>query len=123
MKVTKVPSYPVILRPLPEQEGGGWLAEAPDLPGCMSDGATPEEALREIQGAIACWVESAANHEKPVPSSGAAVKFVQRLPASLHLRLAVSARSEGVSLNTYITALLSEAIGRRSIGGKARQPG
>jgi predicted RNase H-like HicB family nuclease len=31
--------YRLTLRPLSAEEGGGWLAEVPDLPGCMSDGA------------------------------------------------------------------------------------
>ncbi len=36
--------YPVIISPLSEDDGGGFLATVPDLPGCMSDGETPEEA-------------------------------------------------------------------------------
>jgi hypothetical protein len=36
--------YPIAVEPLPMAEGGGFLATAPDLPGCMGDGATPEEA-------------------------------------------------------------------------------
>ena len=42
--VSDVP-YPFIIRPLPEDEGGGYLTEFPDLPGCMSDGATIEDAI------------------------------------------------------------------------------
>ena len=37
--------YPVIVSPLSEEDGGGFLATVPDLPGCMSDGETPEEAI------------------------------------------------------------------------------
>ena len=33
------------MRPLPEDGGGGYLIEFPDLPGCMSDGTTIEEAI------------------------------------------------------------------------------
>ena len=36
--------YRYILKPLPEEDGGGYLIEFPDLPGCISDGETPEEA-------------------------------------------------------------------------------
>ncbi len=32
--------YPVIIEPLPQDEGGGFVALVPDLPGCMSDGET-----------------------------------------------------------------------------------
>ncbi|HYE49487.1 MAG TPA: type II toxin-antitoxin system HicB family antitoxin [Azospirillaceae bacterium] len=60
--------YPLRLRPLTEDEGGGWLAEVPDLPGCMSDGETPEEAVRNVQDAIASWIEAAGEDGRPVPS-------------------------------------------------------
>jgi predicted RNase H-like HicB family nuclease len=43
---------------------------APDLPGCMSDGATPEEAASNIQGAFSAWIEAARDlgHAVPKPS-------------------------------------------------------
>ena len=41
-------TYPVVVEPLPEEEGGGFAAIVPDLPGCMSDGETPEEALGNV---------------------------------------------------------------------------
>jgi antitoxin HicB len=44
--------YPVVVEPLPEEEGGGFAAIVPDLPGCMSDGETPEEALGNVRDAI-----------------------------------------------------------------------
>jgi predicted RNase H-like HicB family nuclease len=60
--------YPLKLRPLTEAEGGGWLAEVPDLPGCRSDGETPQEAVDSVQDAIACWIEAAAEDGRPVPA-------------------------------------------------------
>ena len=62
--------YPVVVVPLPIEEGGGFLATAPDLPGCMSDGATPEEAVSNIQDAITAWIEAAHDlgHAVPKPS-------------------------------------------------------
>ena len=44
---------------LPE-EGGGYLIEFPDLPGCMSDGETLEEAIENGKDALQCWIEAAA---------------------------------------------------------------
>jgi predicted RNase H-like HicB family nuclease len=57
------------------EEGGGFLATAPDLPGCMSDGATPEEAVSNIQDAIIAWIEAARDlgHAVPKPSRHAAL--------------------------------------------------
>lgn len=62
--------YPIVVEPLPMEDGGGFLATAPDLPGCMSDGATPEEAVSNIQYAIAAWIEAAHDlgHAVPKPS-------------------------------------------------------
>jgi predicted RNase H-like HicB family nuclease len=62
--------YPVVVEPLPADEGGGFVATVPDLPGCMSDGDTPEEALANVQDAIATWIEAAKDlgHSVPKPS-------------------------------------------------------
>ncbi len=67
--------YPIVVEPLPLDEGGGFLATAPDLPGCMSDGATPEGAVVNIQDAIAAWIEAARDlgHAVPKPSRRAAL--------------------------------------------------
>ena len=51
--------YSIVIEPLPAEEGGGFLATVPDLPGCMSDGAAPEVAVANIQDAIAAWIEAA----------------------------------------------------------------
>jgi antitoxin HicB len=59
--------YPVMIEPLAPEDGGGFLATAPDLPGCMSDGETPEEALANVRDAIAAWVEEAQALGRPVP--------------------------------------------------------
>jgi antitoxin HicB len=54
-----VPDYPVVVRPLPAEDGGGYLAFAPDLPGCLSDGETGIEALENAHDAIQAWIERA----------------------------------------------------------------
>jgi antitoxin HicB len=63
-------TYPVVIEPLPPDEGGGFLALVPDLPGCMSDGASPEEAVANVQDAIDTWIEAAndVGHAVPAPS-------------------------------------------------------
>jgi len=59
--------YPVLIEPLSDEDGGGFLATVPDLPGCMSDGETPEEALVNIRDAILTWIEAAEELGRPVP--------------------------------------------------------
>jgi predicted RNase H-like HicB family nuclease len=51
--------YRIALRPLALADGGGWLAEVPELPGCMSDGETPQQAAENVMDAIGCWIEAA----------------------------------------------------------------
>jgi antitoxin HicB len=62
--------YTIVVEPLPQDEGGGFMAIVPDLPGCMSDGETPAEALENVQDAIAAWIEAARDlgHKVPPPT-------------------------------------------------------
>ena len=48
-------------------EDQAFLAEVPDLPGCMAHGDTHEEALAEIQVAITLWLEVCREDGQPVP--------------------------------------------------------
>ena len=52
------------------EEDKGFIAEAPDLPGCSAWGATEEKAAREAQKAIGAWLEAAqaAGVTIPAPS-------------------------------------------------------
>lgn len=59
--------YPIVVEPLPTEDGGGFVATVPDLPGCMSDGATPEEAVSNVQDAIVTWIEAAHDLRHAVP--------------------------------------------------------
>jgi antitoxin HicB len=55
----KVLGYSFIIRHLSSEDGGGYLIEFPDLPGCMSDGETIDEAIANGQDAIKTWIEVA----------------------------------------------------------------
>ena len=59
--------YAVRIERLAESDGGGYLAIVPDLPGCMSDGETPEEALKNVQEAIASWIEAVKEWKQDIP--------------------------------------------------------
>jgi len=107
--------YPFNMRHLSEEDDGGYLIEFPDLPGCMSDGETIEEAIANGRDAIHAWIETAKKLNKPIPNPGAlenqSGKWVQRVPKSIHLRLTTRAKEEGVSLNTLVIMLLAESLG------------
>jgi predicted RNase H-like HicB family nuclease len=59
--------YPVIIERMDPEDGSGFVAYAPDLPGCMSDGETYTEAAANVQDAIACWIEAAVEMGRPIP--------------------------------------------------------
>lgn len=111
--------------PLPESEGGGFLITFPDLPGCMSDGETIEEATANGRDAFETWVSAAIDTGRAVPKPLArpaelietSGRFVARLPKSLHSRLAARAKEEGVSLNTLAVAFIAEGLGHRKACG------
>jgi antitoxin HicB len=62
-------NYPFTLRPLSTEDGGGFAIEFPDLPGCISDGETPEEAIENGRDALAAYLRSCAKHGDPTPKA------------------------------------------------------
>lgn len=112
-------AYSHVVEPLTEEDGGGYLITFPDLPGCMSDGETEAEALGNARDAFSAWMSARIYMGKPIPKpirhgeTVEPVRLMQRLPRSLHARLVARAKAEGTSLNTLVTMLLAEGIGRR----------
>ena len=114
--------YQVNLRPISEEDGGGWLAEIPDLSGCYSDGETPEEALTNLGEAKKTWFITALKRGQDIPTPSKYLegedfsgKFTLRLPKSLHRDLAIFASKEDISLNSYILSLLSYNFGKNQL--------
>ena len=62
-------SYPILL--VYDQEDDYWIARIPDLPGCASDGANPNEAVENVADAQQAWIEVCIerDHEVPTPTS------------------------------------------------------
>jgi len=48
-------------------EDNTYLAEVPELPGCMSDGASYEEALSNVRVIIDEWIETALEEGRVIP--------------------------------------------------------
>ena len=49
-------------------EDGFWVAECPSLPGCISQGKTKEDALKNIKEAIDLYIESLTEDNLPIPA-------------------------------------------------------
>jgi antitoxin HicB len=71
----RVLDYPVIIEPLSEEDGGGFVAFAHGLPGCMSDGETQEEAIANLRDAIVSWIEEAERLGREIPKPMATYQF------------------------------------------------
>jgi len=91
-----------------------WFAAVRELRGCMTEADDFDEAARQIRDAMRVWIEDAleAGEFVPEPRSEGEFsgKFSVRLPKSLHRDLVHQAEREGVSLNQYITAVLSRSV-------------
>ena len=48
-------------------ENGQWVAEVPSLPGCISQGATKEDAMANVKEAIDLYVQTLADEKRPIP--------------------------------------------------------
>lgn len=110
----KVGEYRITIRPLSKDEGGGYLVEYPEISGCMSDGGTIEEAIANGKEALRDCLDvfKESGRKTPMPSAEAA-QWRQRLPRTLYMKLTERAKTEGVSINSLVTAMIAEAIGSR----------
>ena len=97
--------------------GGGWFVQVRELPGCMSQGDTPEDALAMIRDALRGWLEVALAEGDTIPEpcslDAYSGRFVLRMPRSLHRDLVEVAEREGTSLNQFINVVLARAVGQR----------
>ncbi|MGI8608959.1 MAG: toxin-antitoxin system HicB family antitoxin [Candidatus Dormibacteria bacterium] len=117
-----LPYEVVLVRDQDDQGSVGWVAEVEELPGCLSQGATPEDAVSHLRDAMVGWLSIALEDGREIPLPRAQAphsgRFLVRLPQSLHADLTRTAEREGVSLNQLVTNLLASAVGWR--GGKGK---
>lgn len=101
--------YPIKLIP---SKVGGYVVEIEELPGCLSEGDTSEEALANIQEARQLWIETAYEDGQDIPlprtMSKYNGKFLLRMPVELHAKLDREAERNKVSLNMYMVSKLAE---------------
>ncbi|MBI5575383.1 MAG: type II toxin-antitoxin system HicB family antitoxin [Deltaproteobacteria bacterium] len=87
-------------------EDRGYIATAPELPGCSAFGETEEEAIKEVKIAASLWLSAAKKAGRPIPKPIVEKKFKGRfplrIPEDLRRRLELEAKRRGVSLNELI---------------------
>jgi predicted RNase H-like HicB family nuclease len=60
------------------EDDGAFIAEVPELPGCMADGATYEEALANVNLVVQEWIETASELGRSVPEPKGRLMFAQK---------------------------------------------
>jgi len=113
--------YTIQLR---QYEDGTFFADVAELPGCMTEADTAEEAVETIREAMAGWIEVALSEGLPIPEPAGepeySGRFLVRTPRSLHRDLVRRARAEGASLNQFVVTTLSRALGGRGESSRSR---
>lgn len=103
---------PYRLEIIPDSDEGGYVVSYPELPGCISQGETIDEALKNAEDAKKEWLLAAVDQGMPIPQPEAnkqySGQFKLRIPKSLHRSLAKHAHQQGVSMNQYILYLLTK---------------
>ncbi|MDI6716972.1 MAG: type II toxin-antitoxin system HicB family antitoxin [Actinomycetota bacterium] len=56
-------------------EDQAFVVEVPELPGCMADGATYQEAVANVEVVIKEWLETAKEPRRPIPEPRGRLKF------------------------------------------------
>jgi antitoxin HicB len=70
--------YPIIIYPAEE---GGYVAEIPALKGCLAQGETQVECLRELKKVQALWLESARRNNEKIPSASEVIAKLRKMVA------------------------------------------
>lgn len=108
--------YTKILR---RDDEGDVVGRIRELPGCTAHGSTDAEALENLRDMQALWIQDCIDSGQavpcPEPEALLSGKWVQRVPRSLHGRLANLAKREGVSLNQLVTSILSQSLASRDL--------
>ena len=112
--------YPINLRALSEEEGGGWFVTIPLLgeATCAADGETVEEALANLEELRRSLYEAVIASKHPIPLPSAVTekeakptgKWAMRASSPLHAALQKGAAEAGVSFNTYCIECLTRGL-------------
>lgn len=109
-------NYEVKIYTIETMEGIEFVAEIPELKGCVGSGNSYEEALKELLENKVVYLETLKDLGKEIPlphpkKQKFSGKLSLRLSKRLHKKVADVAEELGVSINQYIVETLAESVG------------
>ena len=104
--------YPFEISPLSQENGGGFLITFPDFSECISDGDTIDEAIQNGLDALHETIVALESKGYPIPAPGNHNQLIQ-IPKNLYHRLVRYAKQEEIGVNTLITTLITESLGKQ----------
>ncbi|WP_151736245.1 toxin-antitoxin system HicB family antitoxin [Paenibacillus tengchongensis] len=101
--------YTLEIREIHDELGHYFYGNYVELNGCESKGDTIEDLVSNMTDAKLAWISIRYERGEliPEPQSVYSGQLMLHLPRSLHQKLAIKARQEGISLNQYIIYKLS----------------
>ena len=104
---------------IPDPDEGGFVAEVLELPGCLSQGETVEEAYRNLNdamaGYIAALLDSGQTVPEPIGMNEYSGRLLLRMSRQLHRAATTRAMRDGVSLNRWIGEAMTERLARHPL--------
>jgi len=112
-------SYTMYIEKEDDGRGVYYVARIIELPHLLMTGATPEEAIEELESVKREWIELylklGNKMPEPLRSRKYSGKVILRLPPSLHETLVKIAKLEGISFNQHMVSVLARSAGRDEV--------
>ena len=103
--------YTRLVQEMNDETGHYFYGRILELDGCQTTAETLTELYSSLNEIMKSYLEIKLEHNLPIPIPDSAEKysgkFVVRLPKTLHQKLAIEAKKEGVSLNQLALYKLS----------------
>lgn len=107
-------NLPYRIEIIKDAEKNSFVAYCPEFEGCITAAYTAIEAIESLEDAKRTWLSSALEHGDSSPEPDYTLNFSGqirlRVPKSLHRRIFMEAKEEGVSMNQYCIIKLASAV-------------
>jgi antitoxin HicB len=99
-------------------EGEGFVITFPDLPGCIADGATEDEAIVQARGAFHAWMTSIVEEGQPIPlPHSAASNDTDALTLEQRERIRANIRARGMTFEVFLPESLADWLRKKLAAG------